>query len=451
MSVEHVHSPPPPRGERDSEGGRIKEGPGTGKGLPAAFHFAVINVITAYFYLFYSAFLGFPEVPRSGCLLMSLGSVSNSRVPLMMGACSDSSACPPWLISALGACCTRAGALLPAKMRRRRVGCGTGDSHKYWLNLEPCGLICASLTWCIVLYCETAVAGLTLGTWYADAVWLGRLHFTLFTILATLGLTSHARAMLSNPGACPKNSHPTTSAGWAKTCQKCENHKPPRAHHCSICGRCIIKMGEQRGARLADGGADRDCVRRACAPPLIVSQIAPPPHTPTDHHCPWVNNCVGLANHKFFLLFLLYIFLISMYAIALVIGHFVTCVSADVGAGACSDPTAMQFVTVVSLCSCAILFGLFTGCMMVDQSSVITTGLTQIDRYHAPSPPLQAGKDDRADALAEIFGGDPARDGFKIHWLLPTPIVYKDPERTRGWSFRSVPKPRSSEEVESLL
>lgn len=50
-------------------------------------------------------------------------------------------------------------------------------------------------------------------------------------------------------------------------CFKCETFRPPRTHHCSICGVCVMRM---------------------------------------DHHCPWVGNCVGYGNHKFFWNFLLH-------------------------------------------------------------------------------------------------------------------------------------------------
>lgn len=63
-------------------------------------------------------------------------------------------------------------------------------------------------------------------------------------------------------------------------CTRCETYRPPRAHHCRICQRCIRRM---------------------------------------DHHCPWINNCVGERNQKYFIQFLVYVGLLSLYAIFLVV------------------------------------------------------------------------------------------------------------------------------------
>ena len=48
----------------------------------------------------------------------------------------------------------------------------------------------------------------------------------------------------------------------------CDEVKPARTHHCKVCGTCVFLM---------------------------------------DHHCPWVNNCVGLENYRYFLLFIFYL------------------------------------------------------------------------------------------------------------------------------------------------
>lgn len=289
------------------------------------------------------------------------------------------------------------------------------DANRYWLNVDPCGIICASLVYFIVVFCDYNVVTRVIRPWFGNS-FMGWLHTILFNLLATLALLCHARAMLSNPGAVPFNAKPTSPEGWARQCNRCANFKPDRAHHCSVCGRCIIKM---------------------------------------DHHCPWVNNCVGLANHKYFLLFLLYIFSICMYALVLLAIRFYICLSSVCTEKSSAGDGLMLLITTIL----AILFMLFTCCLGIDQSSVVTSNETQIDRmknrrgHGGTTTTSTTAPDSRRriwDNLSEVVGGDTYREGFQITWLLPTPIVYTDPEALTGYCFRDTPRPKTIEEMEQV-
>jgi hypothetical protein len=54
------------------------------------------------------------------------------------------------------------------------------------------------------------------------------------------------------------------------------------------------------------------------------------------------------------------------------------------------------------------------------------------------------------DNLSEVVGGDAYRDGFRITWLLPTPITYTNPEALTGYCFRDTPRPKTLVEEEQV-
>lgn len=116
----------------------------------------------------------------------------------------------------------------------------------------------------------------------ANAIVSG-IFFHVFLILL---IWSYIMSVVTDPGTTPKDFEPTQSdfpqenlneddLKHAKVtiCKICNTKRPPRTHHCQHCDRCVLRR---------------------------------------DHHCPWVANCVGFYNHRYFIQFITYTTLSSI-------------------------------------------------------------------------------------------------------------------------------------------
>lgn len=280
-------------------------------------------------------------------------------------------------------------------------GGGSGvssDSTQLWFIQDGCGMVCAFITWFLVLYADFVVTFVMLLP--AKSVVYAVGNGVLFNALAVLALASHLRTMLTDPGAVPKGnatkeymeSLQLKPGEVIYKCPKCCSIKPERAHHCSICKRCIRKM---------------------------------------DHHCPWVNNCVGEKNQRFFVLFTMYIAMISAHALALSGYQFVTCVR--VQWNECSDfSPPVTVMLMIFLCLEALLFLTFTAVMFGTQIHSICNDETEIERLKSERPTWERRM--RWDGMRAVFGGQPSLvwinpfAGLRLRHLLATRARKSGPE-----------------------
>ncbi|XP_053615819.1 palmitoyltransferase ZDHHC2 isoform X2 [Plodia interpunctella] len=216
-----------------------------------------------------------------------------------------------------------------------------------------------------------------------------------------------------------------TMSGSVRYCNRCVLVKPDRAHHCSICARCVLKM---------------------------------------DHHCPWVNNCVCYHNYKFFMLFLGYALLYCIFIMGTCLPYFIKfwkiyqeyklahcdrlidtgnftkqCIdmlNGDFGTAANAGRYHIVFAFFVSL-----MFAISLGSLFGYHCYLVLHNRTTLEAFRAPM--FRGGADKNGFSIGaynnfkEVFGNSPNL------WLLPVFTSFGD-----GIVY---PLPQQDEDTESLL
>lgn len=152
-----------------------------------------------------------------------------------------------------------------------------------------------------------------------------------------------------------------------KRCPQCYVVRPPRVHHCSVCKGCVMKM---------------------------------------DHHCPWINNCIGQFTQKFFILFCSYS--LSGCLETLLIEFYYSWYKSG---SLFSNWIKITFL-VFQLFFC-VIFIIFCSCMLNEQWNIIQNDTTMIDVKKKKF----LEKRDFNEVINETFGC-----GFGFSWFFPIKV-----------------------------
>lgn len=265
---------------------------------------------------------------------------------------------------------------------------GTSDSHGIWMNRQdPAGTLMCGIVWVLISY---SIFTMTLLAHYQGIP----VYFsTIYTILAVMALATHLKTSLTDPGSVPASAVPTIQQRSSyyqnhnhklSMCSQCQTYKPPGSHHCRICHRCISHM---------------------------------------DHHCPWMNNCIGAGNMKHFLLFLSYTWTCCVLSLSFFGYNYFFCT-----APSCMYNIVLtQLVRFMTVLSIGAL--LFTSSMLMNVIYGIMTGIGTIDRLKKKASQTTMESDEEPIPLVNIFGINPY-----YTWILPIDPIFPNYDVVMGYS-----------------
>ncbi|TIA90812.1 hypothetical protein E3P99_01405 [Wallemia hederae] len=165
-----------------------------------------------------------------------------------------------------------------------------------------------------------------------------------------------------------------TTTNDIKTCHKCipPLPKPERAHHCRACNRCVLKY---------------------------------------DHHCPWINQCVGIGNERYFVLFMIYLStaccIVSLMGYSVVFHVVLPLRGSEEWSARYYSPAFLVMLTWML----ALFIGAVVGVMGVWQLSLAVKGLTSVEF-----------EDRRAFLKAERAERKAARRSGRPYSTIPTTL-----------------------------
>ena len=166
------------------------------------------------------------------------------------------------------------------------------------------------------------------------------------------------------------------SGGGPRYCPFCTHYKPDRAHHCHDCGVCVLKL---------------------------------------DHHCIFLNNCVGYRNHKYFVLFLFYAVLNGL------------CIMWALWAGHRTAKTKGALKDLATLLGCSV--GMLLASATAFAAATVLSFLLAFHMYLTATNQTMLDLGEKADwstgsivrNLEFTFGR-----GSRLTWLLPVDPDFSD-------------------------